>query len=273
VRPRSTTSSAIRSSLDFGRCERSTFRRSNIGGTSRAVGTNRWPISIHRIRALQADPRPFPGRLTGESRKAISSPYNKRRNCARDLGFQQTCPGVNSNPAAITHAKGGCDVFGKDKLDRHPTDDDSIDFGIYPVLIKRNRVGEHGISKEACNAKSGRMGPTFGSSAGGNPIKLVRQSAKRERAPAILDQVAGPPTIFQNKLLGRCAYRVYRAHFERNSRLFPRFYLQRAFGITTDSPPSPRFFSAPWFRRRRPNTFLHVAPKILRFARSSSRAN
>jgi hypothetical protein len=38
------------------------------------------------------------------------------------------------------------------------------------------------------------MGPTFGSSAGGNPIKLVRQSAKRERAPAILDQVAGPPT-------------------------------------------------------------------------------
>src|SRR5437868_11942964 len=48
--------------------------------------------------------------------------------------------------------------------------------------------------------------------------------------------------IFQNKLLGRCAYRVYCAHFARNSRLSPRFYLQKSFGITTDSPPSPKFF-------------------------------
>jgi hypothetical protein len=38
------------------------------------------------------------------------------------------------------------------------------------------------------------------------------------------------------------AYRVYRARFARNSRLSPRFYLQRSFGITTDSPPSANFF-------------------------------
>ena len=36
--------------------------------------------------------------------------------------------------------------------------------------------------------------------------------------------------------------RVYRAHFARNSRLRPRFYLPRSVGITTDSPPSPTFF-------------------------------
>jgi hypothetical protein len=28
---------------------------------------------------------------------------------------------------------------------------------------------EHGIGKEACNAKSGRVGPTFGSYVGGKP--------------------------------------------------------------------------------------------------------
>ena len=42
------------------------------------------------------------------------------------------------------------------------------------------RIGEHGISKEACNAKSGRVGPTFGSSAGGNPPLTERANAGRQ---------------------------------------------------------------------------------------------
>jgi len=41
-------------------------------------------------------------------------------------------------------------------------------------------IGEHGISKEACNAKSGRVGPTFGSSAGGNPPLTERANAGRQ---------------------------------------------------------------------------------------------
>jgi len=38
-----------------------------------------------------------------------------------------------------------------------------------------------------------------------------------------------------------CILRIS-AHFARNSRLSLRFYLQRSFGITTDFPPSPKFF-------------------------------
>ena len=63
-------------------------------------------------------------------------------------------------------------------------------------------LGEHGINKEACNAKSGRVGPMFGSIGGGRPELMERAST--ERLSSVRSKLS-PTKHRHSKQLKRCA--------------------------------------------------------------------